>query len=100
MDIGAVILSTLIYRSCHIITLIDDQIQKSYVVWENMSAVQKMRMPIFSKVSTFYFKIPVEATIVIRNKLYWNDSNDKLFPLVWKLNLKLTFYRFFNKIDI
>ena len=47
-----------------------------------MFTVQKIRMPIFSKVSNFYSKIPVEAPIFIRNKLYPSDPNDKLFPLV------------------
>ena len=95
MDIGAVILSTLIYRSCHIITLTDGQIQKSYAVWEKMSAVQKMRIPIFSKVSTFYSKIHVETKIFIRNKLYWNDSNDKLFPLIWEIKSETNFLSIF-----
>ena len=47
-----------------------------------MFSVQKTRMPTFSKVSTFYSKIPVEAPIFIRNKLYPDDPNDKLFPSV------------------
>ena len=47
-----------------------------------MFTVQKIGMPIFSKVSTLYSKIPVEATIFIRNKLYSDGPNDKLFPPV------------------
>ena len=39
-------------------------------------------MPIFSEVATFYSKIPVEAPIFIKNKLYPDDLNDKLFPPV------------------
>ena len=47
-----------------------------------MFSVQKTRMPTFSKVSTFYSKIPVEAPIFIRNKLYPDDPNNKFFPPV------------------
>ena len=56
-----------------------------------MFTVQKTRMPIFSKVSTFYSKIPVEAPIFIRNKLYPDDPNDKLFPLVSKTKSETNF---------
>ena len=47
-----------------------------------MSTVQQIRIPIFSKVPTFYSKIPAEALIFIRNKLYQDDPKDELFPLV------------------
>ena len=35
-----------------------------------------------SKDSTFNSKIPVEAPIFTRNKLYQDDPNDLLYPLV------------------
>ena len=47
-----------------------------------MSTVQKTRMPILLEFSTFYSKVPVEAPVFIRNKLYPDDPNNKLFPLV------------------
>ena len=56
-----------------------------------MFTVQKTRMPIFSKVSTFYFKMPVVGTIFIRNKLYPDDPNDKLYPLVLKTKSETNF---------
>ena len=56
-----------------------------------MSTVQKTRMHIFSKISTFYSKIAAEAPIFNTNKLCPDDPSDKLFPLVKKLNLKTNF---------
>ena len=46
------------------------------------SISRQTRMPIFSEVATFFSKIPVEAQIFIRSKLYTDDLNDKLFPPV------------------
>ena len=48
---------------------------KSYAVWENMSTVQKTKMPIFSKVSTFFCKIPVEALIFIDPRKKQKETN-------------------------
>ena len=53
-----------------------------------MSIVPKRRSLKFSKVSTFNFKILVEAPIFTRNKLHRNDPNDELYPLVQKLKPK------------
>ena len=50
-----------------------------------MFTVQTTRMPIFSKVFILYFETPIKTPIFIRNKLYPNDPNDKLFPLVCKI---------------
>ena len=47
-----------------------------------MPTVQKTGMPILLEFPTFYSKVPVEAPIFIRNKLYPDDPNHKLFPLV------------------
>ena len=65
-----------VHRGCHTVTLTDDVIQNSMSFEKKMSTVQKSRMLIFPKVSTFYSKIPVEAPIFTRNKLYQDDPSD------------------------
>ena len=40
-----------------------------------MSTVQKTEMPIFSKVSTFFCKIPVEALIFIDPRKKQKETN-------------------------
>ena len=65
-----------IHRSCHTVPLTDDVIQNPMSLKRKMSAVQKSRLPAFSKVSTFYSKIRVEASIFTRNLLYQDYPND------------------------
>lgn len=63
----------------------------AYVVWEKTSTVHKTSIPIFSKVSIVYPKIPTEVPTFIRNKLYTEDPSDKFFPLVWKIKSDTSF---------
>ena len=48
----------------------------------NIHTPKKKQNAIFKKFSTFYFKMPIEATIFTGNKLYQHDPNDYLYPIV------------------
>ena len=67
-------------QSWHTVTLTNDVIQKSYVVWQQKypqsKKKKKKQNAIFKKFSTFYFKMPVEAPIFTGNKLYEDDPNN------------------------
>ena len=64
-------------QSCHTATLNNDGIQKTYVVSEQQYPQPKTKTEyyIFKIFKIFYFKIPFEAPIFTRNKLYQDDPN-------------------------
>ena len=68
------------HQSCHTVTLTDDVIQNPMSLENNNVLSAKKNK--FSKVSIFNSKMPVEAPIFTRNKLYQDDLNDELYPLV------------------
>ena len=74
------------HQNCHIVTFNDDIIQNS-ISLENSNVQgpkrKKKQDAKISKVSTFNSKIPAEAPIFTRNKLY---QDVKMIPTIGSIN--------------
>ena len=62
-------------QSFHTFTLTNDVMQKSYVIWEQLSKKKKQNA-IFQKISTFYFKM------LLKHKYLLEKSYIKMIPTI------------------